>query len=96
MSARVHVEPSRFRFDSGEAIRDACVGGLGVAWLPGFLVDDDIKAGRLVRILPAYGTEAISIYAVYPGRRHLSAKVRGLIDLLVTRLGSNTPAALAN
>jgi DNA-binding transcriptional LysR family regulator len=82
-------EPSRFRFDSGEAIRDACVGGLGIAYLPAFLIDEDINAGRLVRILPEYETQPIPIYAVYPSRRHLSAKVRVFIDLLVTRLGTS-------
>jgi DNA-binding transcriptional LysR family regulator len=79
------AEPSRFRFDSGEAIRDSAVAGLGVAYLPGFLVERDIEAQRLVPLLPSYGTEQLPIYAIYPSRRHLSAKVRLFIDLLAAR-----------
>lgn len=77
---------SRFRFDSGEAIRDAAVSGIGIAYLPEFLVEADIAAGRLVPLLPNYGTEKIAIHAIYASRRHLSAKIRVLIDLLVKRL----------
>jgi DNA-binding transcriptional LysR family regulator len=79
------AEPSRFRFDSGEAIRDSAVAGLGVAYLPGFLVERDIEAQRLVPLLPSYGTEELPIFAIYPSRRHLSAKVRLFIDLLAAR-----------
>ena len=51
--------------------------------MAGFLVADDLEAGRLVRLLPEYRPVEFSMNAVYPHRHHLSAKVRTFIDLLV-------------
>lgn len=73
------------RLDSAEAIRDAALLGLGVACLPAFLVDGHIREGRLIQVLATHGTEDVPVQAVYPSRRHLSPKVRGLIDLMVER-----------
>ncbi|MFP2903491.1 LysR family transcriptional regulator [Pyxidicoccus sp. 3LFB2] len=84
--ARVKVEGrSRLRLDSGEALRDAAVAGLGIAWLPGFLVDKDLASGRLVALLPSCEEEEVRILALYPSKRHLPAKVRRFIDLMVER-----------
>lgn len=74
---------SRLRLDSGEAIRDAAVAGLGIAFLPTFLVDEDLARGRLKALLPSCETEVVRIMAFYPSKRHLPAKVRRFIDLLV-------------
>ncbi|MFP2926192.1 LysR family transcriptional regulator [Pyxidicoccus sp. 3LG] len=74
---------SRLRLDSGEAIRDAAVAGLGIAYLPGFLVDEDLARGRLKALLPSCEKEFVPIMAIYPSKRHLPAKVRRFIDLMV-------------
>ncbi|QDE82804.1 LysR family transcriptional regulator [Myxococcus xanthus] len=74
---------SRLRLDSGEAIRDAAVAGLGIAFLPSFLIDEDLARGRLKALLPSCETEVVRIMAFYPSKRHLPAKVRRFIDLLV-------------
>ncbi|MFY1828401.1 LysR family transcriptional regulator [Myxococcus fulvus] len=82
----VHVEGrSRLRLDSGEALRDAAVAGMGVAFLPGFLVDADLTRGRLRALLPAVETGTVRITALYPSKTHLPAKVRHFIDLMVER-----------
>lgn len=78
--------PARLRFDSGEAIHQAVLAGLGVAYLPSFTVAPDVQAGRLVQLFPDYEGEGIPIHAVYPNRRHLAAKVRLFIDQLVAYL----------
>ena len=54
-----------------------------VCLMAGFLIQDDLEAGRLVRLLPEYRTVELSMNAVYPHRHHLSAKVRTFIDMLV-------------
>ena len=69
--------------NSGETLRQAALQGVGVALAAGFLVRDDLDAGRLVRLLPEYRTVEITMNAVYPHRHHLSAKVRTFIDMLV-------------
>lgn len=81
------------------ALRDAVLAGLGPALLPGWLVDGDIRAGRLVRCLPGWDATATTFdtgaWAVYPSRPWLPAKVRAMIDFLRQALapGSPDPAA---
>ncbi|MGY8668070.1 LysR family transcriptional regulator [Bradyrhizobium sp. UFLA05-109] len=69
--------------NSGEALRTVALQGAGVCLAAGFLVHDDLEAGRLVRLLPEYRPVELSMNAVYPHRHHLSAKVRTFIDMLV-------------
>ncbi|MCP3463798.1 MULTISPECIES: LysR family transcriptional regulator [unclassified Bradyrhizobium] len=69
--------------NSGEALRTVALQGAGICLAAGFLVHDDLEAGRLVRLLPEYRPIELSMNAVYPHRHHLSAKVRTFIDMLV-------------
>ena len=69
--------------NSGETLRRAALEGGGIFLAPGFLVRDDLDAGRLIRLLPEYRPIELSMNAVYPHRHHLSAKVRTFIDMLV-------------
>jgi DNA-binding transcriptional LysR family regulator len=68
--------------NSAETLRRAALDGVGISLAAGFIVADDLEAGRLVRLLPDYRTAALSMNAVYPHRHHLSAKVRTFIDFL--------------
>jgi DNA-binding transcriptional LysR family regulator len=69
--------------NSGEIVRIAALQGIGICLAAGFLIHDDLEAGRLVRLLPEYRPVEMSMNAVYPHRHHLSAKVRTFIDMLV-------------
>ena len=69
--------------NSGEALRKVALEGAAVCLMAGFLIRDDLEAGRLVRLLPEYRPVEMSMNAVYPHRHHLSAKVRIFIDMLV-------------
>jgi DNA-binding transcriptional LysR family regulator len=77
--------------NNGDTARAAALGGLGVIWQPTFLVGADLRAGRLLRVLPDYHLPDIDVLAVYPSRRHLSAKVRVMIDFLVDALRDPPP-----
>ena len=77
---------SRLRLESGEALRDAALAGMGIALLPKLLVGRDIDAGRLEQILPDVYCGDVPIVALYPHRRHLETRVRLFIDLLVSTL----------
>lgn len=77
---------SRLRLDSGEALREAALAGMGIALLPAFLVDEDIAAGRLHRLLATASAGSIPVIALYPHKRHLEAKVRQFIDMLAAAL----------
>jgi DNA-binding transcriptional LysR family regulator len=69
--------------NSGDTLRLAALEGAGIFLAAGFLVHDDLEAGRLVRLLPEYRPVEFAMNAVYPHRHHLSAKVRLFIDRLV-------------
>jgi len=73
--------------NNAEVLRDAAVKGRGIALLPTFIAGADIQQGRLATILTSYKAPEISIYALYPGTRHLSLKVRVFIDFLLERFG---------
>jgi DNA-binding transcriptional LysR family regulator len=71
-----------FRSNSGDTCRAAALAGLGIAIHPGFMVEADMAGGRLVEVLPELRAGEIGIHAVYPSRKHLSGKVRALVDYL--------------
>lgn len=75
VNGRNHV-----RFDSGDAIRTAAIAGLGIGFLPSFMVEKDIQEGRLAQVLPYTQGEEVAIHAIYPNRRHLPIRVRAFID----------------
>jgi DNA-binding transcriptional LysR family regulator len=58
------------------------VRGCGIIMQPTFVVEEDIAAGRLVRILNDWNVEGLNLYAIYLSRRFLPAKVRVFIDYL--------------
>lgn len=60
----------------------AALEGMGFAFLPKWQVTDDIAAGRLVHILPGVVIFEGRLFAVYPSRKYLSAKVRTFIDFI--------------
>lgn len=74
--------------NNGEMLAAAAVEGIGIALEPDFIVGTDLAAGRLVRILGDYAPTPTGIYAVYPSRRHLSAKVRAFVDFLAERFAA--------
>jgi DNA-binding transcriptional LysR family regulator len=72
--------------NNAEVLRDAAVKGRGIAVLPVFLAEDELKSGALVPCLGDYKPPQLSLYAIYPPTRHLSVKVRLFIDFLVERM----------
>lgn len=73
--------------DNGDALRQAALAGLGVVYLPTFVVGDDLRAGRLRALLTQHTQVQTSLYAVYPESRHISPKVRAMLDWLVEEIG---------
>ena len=73
--------------NNGEVLRDGAISGLGIVFLPTFIVGPDLQEGRLCTILADYEAPEINVYAVYPHNRHLSAKIRLLSQFLKDRFG---------
>ena len=72
--------------NSGYGLRDAGIKGLGLIKLPDYYIGEDLKSGDLVSILESYQEPEEGIWALYPQNRHLSPKVRLLVDFLAEQL----------
>lgn len=68
--------------DSGRALLDAALKGIGIVQLPDYYVHDSLASGQLVSLLEHYQEADDGIWAIYPHNRHLSPKVRMLLDFL--------------
>lgn len=75
--------------NNDDLLAEAAVRGVGIAFAPAFVVGADVRAGRLVPLLQEYVPRPVAIYAVYPSRKHLSAKVRRFVDFLVVRFAES-------
>ena len=75
-------EQCAFHTNNGDTLREAAVAGHGIIRVATFLVGDDLRAGRLVPLLAGFTLDDTEVLALYPSRRHLTAKVRVMIDFL--------------
>src|SRR5437868_5882983 len=69
--------------NNGDLLAEAAARGAGIVFEPAFIVGPDVRAGRLVPLLQDFEPAPVPIYAVYPSRKHLSAKVRLFVDFLL-------------
>jgi DNA-binding transcriptional LysR family regulator len=67
----------------------ACLGGAGVAQVLALRIQDLLASGQLVELFPDWPGETFPLYAYYPSRRHLPAKVRAFIDFCIEAAGSD-------
>jgi len=75
VTARMHV-------NNGDSCVQAALGGIGITRQPTFMIDQYLRSGQLVPLLTNYTVPDLGIYAVYPSRAHLPAKVRAMLDFL--------------
>jgi DNA-binding transcriptional LysR family regulator len=75
--------------NNGDLLRKAAVAGLGICALPEFIVAPDIEAGRLRSILSDYPAPRLTLWALWPSRRYVPAKVRVFVAFLSSALGSD-------
>lgn len=73
---------ARLETDDDQAALDAALEGAGIVLCADFAALPHLRAGRLRRILPDWSAPSRPIYAIYPTRRHPSAKLRCFLDWL--------------
>ena len=78
----VKVTP-RLRSNNGDTCCAAALQHQGIVLQPSFMVSHHLRAGALVEVLPQYRSLELGVYAVYASRRHVTPKVRVVIDFLV-------------
>jgi DNA-binding transcriptional LysR family regulator len=76
----------RLRLDDLDAIADAAVNGMGLAWLPYWLVRERIEASALVALLPDQPRYLYDCHALWLQTPHLPLKVRLAVDALAAAL----------
>lgn len=83
-SRTVHVA-GNLNSNNGDLLAAAAAQGLGITLEPDFIVASELKQRKLLPLLKSFEVPAIPIYAVYPSRRFLPAKVRLFVDFLAER-----------
>ena len=74
--------PPTHQVGDGDAIVSMTVAGAGLSQMPSSIVRHHVEAGDLVVVLNEFEGPPIPIYAVWPGTRHLSPKLRFIVDAL--------------
>jgi len=78
---------SRVKVNNGQALRVAALHGLGVVLQPAILLEADVRAGRLVQLLPDYELPSRPMQVVFLPDRYRSPKLRSFIDFVTERFG---------
>lgn len=88
LEGRISVPISgRFMVDNGEALLSAAVAGMGIMLQPAELAAEELKAGRLVLVLPEYRVPTRPMHVLYAPDRRLTPKLRSFIDFAVEAFG---------
>jgi DNA-binding transcriptional LysR family regulator len=87
---RVNVK-GNYRVNSSEALKEAILQGAGIGRLPSFVAGEYIRTGKLIQIFCDYDMAEKNIYAVYPVRNYVPAKVRCFLDFCVEYYGEKVP-----
>jgi DNA-binding transcriptional LysR family regulator len=83
-----------WRCNSGEAVLDAALRGFGLCQLPDYYVQQHLLSGALVALLEAQQPPNTAVWALYPQQRHLSPKVRQLVEHLKNGLPQRLAACM--
>jgi len=74
--------------NNGDLLAEVAAHGAGIVFEPAFIVGPDVRAGRLVPLLQEFVPPPVPIFALYPSRKHLSAKVRRFVEFLLERFAA--------
>lgn len=80
----VPVAP-RLELNDGWALRLAALEGAGICQLPGFIVGEDIRLGRLVPVLGDWQAGQVPLHAVYPDNRLIAQRVKAFVAFLARK-----------
>lgn len=72
--------------------REAILAGMGVAYLPRFLLADDLAAKRVTAVLTEYVSERLPLYVIFPKGHYVLAKVKAFVDFLTKAINEKPPA----
>jgi LysR family transcriptional regulator, regulator for bpeEF and oprC len=85
----LHLSP-KMRGNTHKILRDAAVQGLGVCFLPKFLVAEDVATDRLQAVLPKLKSWELPIHILFPERKFMPAKIRDFVEFLANEIESDS------
>lgn len=84
----IYRPDSPLQTNSSEVVRETVIAGLGIALRSTWDISEELKTGQLKRVLHRYSSsKGLGIYAVYPSRSYLPAKIRLFVDYLAELFG---------
>ena len=78
----VVINSSPFLVNSADAMKTAITSGMGVGILPVYAAIEGLRNGTLVRMLPKYRSQELNLYAIYPSRQYLDAKIKTWVEYM--------------
>jgi DNA-binding transcriptional LysR family regulator len=81
-----------FGVNDMDAMSTALCDGAGIGPIAAFSAIDDLRNGALVRVLPQYHTYQRNVYALYPSRQFVDAKIKRFIEVLKLHVGDQLQA----
>ena len=78
----VLINSSPFLVNSADAMKTAITSGMGVGVLPVYAAIEGLRNGTLVRMLPKYRSQELNLYAIYPSRQYLDAKIKTWVEYM--------------
>jgi DNA-binding transcriptional LysR family regulator len=78
----VTINSSPFLVNSADAMKAAIISGMGVGVLPVYAAIEGLRNGTLVRMMPNYRSQELNLYAIYPSRQYLDAKIKTWVEYL--------------
>jgi len=88
----VALGPTTFQVNVAEAMAAAACAGIGVGLIPLYSAIRWLRSGELVWLLPEYTAQTMNLYALYPSRQYLDAKIRTWVEFLRDELPSTLAA----
>jgi DNA-binding transcriptional LysR family regulator len=82
------VHEPRYCADDLATLRFAVLGGIGMCFMPDYMCEEDLRAGRMVEVLPGWNPTPGIFHAVYPTRRGMVPAVRAFLDFLGQSIGA--------
>lgn len=81
----------RVTVNSVAVARELVVGGVGLGILPNIMCRNDLRANRLVRVLPEQNSPSLEVAATFLGRRKESRRLRAFVDFMAAELRLDAP-----
>lgn len=78
----ITITQTPFQVNTADALTEALRAGMGIGVLPVYSAVHGLRDGSLVRVLPHHSLFPLGIYALYPSRQFLDAKIRTWVEFL--------------